>query len=503
MREIAVAGLIAFAFGLGSYHATRELTPFTVLNLAAGALALAAAALLALRRLRFASGSHSRRVLLRGLLGILAALALAVGLERAASWSGWRADLTFEHRYELAPATRKVLAELPEVRATLYHDRYDPRARNTRLLLGTLARAGRVDVRERLISESPREVERYGIATSNSVVLEIGDRFELVERPLEATLYEALYRLRTRNNGVIGALRGEGEGDLQSSGELGFSGLASALDTEGYQVKSLVTASLAEIPDEVSTLLVIAPRRALLPESIAVIERYLEGGGRLLVMLEPGTDTGLEELLALWGIEAQDGVIVDPASGGFGGEQSGTDPVVYNYETHPLSRGLDPNRMTFFSGVRSLAPHGVGPEDKVQRVALASSRSWLSLDPALLAGRGIAARRDGEPQDYHPVLVAGRYPRNGHEARIVAFGDSDFASNRYLRTLYNLDLVLNAVHWVAEQEAEITLRPKLRTPTQFPLPIQNTLKTFQSLGLLIPELLLLAGALVWIRQRAS
>ena len=83
------------------------------------------------------------------------------------------------------------------------------------------------------------------------------------------------------------------------------------------------------------------------------------------------------------------------------------------------------------------------------------------------------------------------------------FGDSDFASNRYLRALYNLDLALNAVHWAVERESEITLRPKLRTPKQFPLPIQNTLRTFHGVGLLVPELLLGIAGLVWLRRRAS
>jgi hypothetical protein len=85
MRELALIGLIALGFGLGSYQATGELTGFAVLNLVVGTLGLAAAAGLALRRLRFAAGSHSRRVLLRGALGVAGALALAVALERAAA----------------------------------------------------------------------------------------------------------------------------------------------------------------------------------------------------------------------------------------------------------------------------------------------------------------------------------------------------------------------------------------------------------------------------------
>ena len=54
MRELALLGLVALAFRLGSYYSTRQLTAFSALNLAMGALALAAAAGLALRRLRSA-----------------------------------------------------------------------------------------------------------------------------------------------------------------------------------------------------------------------------------------------------------------------------------------------------------------------------------------------------------------------------------------------------------------------------------------------------------------
>jgi hypothetical protein len=84
----------------------------------------------------------------------------------------------------------------------------------------------------------------------------------------------------------------------------------------------------------------------------------------------------------------------------------------------------------------------------------------------------------------------------------VAFGDSDFASNENLRTLYNLDLILNAVHWANENESDITLRPKNRpTPVQFPIPLTNTLQTLYGVGLLVPELLLIAGGMVWLRRR--
>ena len=56
-----------------------------------------------------------------------------------------------------------------------------------------------MQVRERRSRRCPRSVERYEVASSNTVVLELGARFEIVERPLEGTLYEALYRLRSQS----------------------------------------------------------------------------------------------------------------------------------------------------------------------------------------------------------------------------------------------------------------------------------------------------------------
>jgi ABC-type uncharacterized transport system involved in gliding motility auxiliary subunit len=213
--------------------------------------------------------------------------------------------------------------------------------------------------------------------------------------------------------------------------------------------------------------------------------------------------SGSEPLFARWGIEPLDGVLVDPASGEADAGAPGVAPIAYNYESHPLARGLNPDRMTFFSGVRPLAVHKTAAGDSVQRVVLGSPRSWVTPDLSVLSRRDGSLAPGAARQDYQTIAAAGRYPRPGGEARIVVFGDSDFASNRYLRALYNLDLALNAVHWAVERESEITLRPKLRTPVQFPLPIQNTLRTFHGVGLLVPELLLLGAGLLWLRRRAA
>jgi len=245
----------------------------------------------------------------------------------------------------------------------------------------------------------------------------------------------------------------------------------------------------------------LAPRRRLLPGALDALRRYLLRGGRLVAFLEPGVESGLEELLAEFGMKSPDAVVVDPDSADLGSEGRGLSPLVHHYETHAATRGLDRSRMTIFPGTRAFELSKPRAEDEVRRTALSSPHAWLSPELGLLTSHAAPPEAGGGAEGYQTLAAVGLYRRDGSETRIAAFGDSDLASNRYLRALYNLDLVLNTVHWVAEREPEITLRPKIRNPLNFPVPLTSTVQALYGVGLLIPELLLVVGGVVWLRRR--
>jgi hypothetical protein len=505
MRELAIAGFIAVVFGLGSFYATDHFGGFSAGNLLLGGTALAVSAVYGSHRLRSLGGPHSRPVILRGIALILGAMAIAIATERAAHVADVRFDWTFEGRYEPAEATRKVLASLTQpLEILLFYDPLDPRVRRTRLLVRTLAGYGDVRVRELALDEVPDEVDAYGVGSSNSLVLRMGEAYEVVERPTEGAIFEGLHRLASVRAGVIAVLRGDGEGDLEREDELGFGGLASAITTEGYDIRVLVSAALEEVPEGVGAVLAIAPQRRLRKEALDALRRYLARGGRLVAFLEPDVESGIEEILAEWGLATPQAVLVDPASGAVEGRAGGLCPVAYNYEQHPVTAGLDRNRMTFFCGVRTFRLRKPKVDDRLHAVVQSSPRAWLTEDLSVLAQRaGEIEMPPGIRGAYLPIAVAGRYSRDGNETRIFAVGDSDFASNRYLRTLYNLDLVMNGIHWVMQRESASAIRPKIRDTVQFPLPIQNSLQTLYGVGLLLPELLLIAGGVVWLRRRSA
>jgi hypothetical protein len=143
-------------------------------------------------------------------------------------------------------------------------------------------------------------------------------------------------------------------------------------------------------------------------------------------------------------------------------------------------------------------------DDELTPLVYSSPRSWRTAELSVLQ-KGLAGVEP--PPDsaltYQPVAVAGRFVRDGVETRIFAVGDSDFASNRYLRALYNLDLFMNGVHWALERETQIALRPKIRDTVQFPMPAQNSLRMLYGVGLLLPELMLIAAAVVWRRRSGA
>lgn len=507
MRELLWIGLLTLVFGLASIRLQGTLGPFAIAQISVGALCLAGAAFLGLKRIRRRSpGQAAFGPLLDSLLGIVAISWGAILVQGFLVSADWRFDWTFEGHATLAPATCEAAAALPSPPSlTLFQENGDPRTRRTRQLLDEIARCGPgIEVSEKDLASHPEEADRFEVPSSNSVVIQSGRLWETVSYPTEGTLFEALSVMNETDRGKIYFTVGSGEGNPTRSDDLGYSGLAAALETEGYQLGTLVTASIQEVPSDAAAVILLAPERSLRPEAIDALRRYLEEGrGSLVAFLAPCRNSGVETLLAEFGIASPDALVIDPASGPVEGDAPGLNPLAYSYEQHPSTRGLNSNRMTFFRHSRSFELTKPRGEDTLTSPVYASGRSWLYDNACAAIGRTAPEKPADARSDYHPLVATGEYERAGGETRIAAFGNVDIASNRYLRSLYNLDLVMNTIHWSVAREPSITLRPKTGGLVQFPVPLQNSMQAFYSVGLLVPEIILLAGGCIWIRRRSA
>jgi ABC-type uncharacterized transport system involved in gliding motility auxiliary subunit len=102
-----------------------------------------------------------------------------------------------------------------------------------------------------------------------------------------------------------------------------------------------------------------------------------------------------------------------------------------------------------------------------------------------------------------PAPAAGEKPEesNKPETRIVAFGDSDFASNAWLGIQGNRDLFMNTVNWLAQQENLISIRPRDPEDRRINLTADQQQRIFWLTVFIIPGLVLLAGVQTWWRRR--
>src|SRR5262249_15655878 len=308
-----------------------------------------------------------------------------------------------------------------------------------------------------------------------------------------------------------------------SSDRGGFNAITSALTSGNFVVDKIVLAQAAAVPADADVLVVAGPKTDFLGPEIDLLKAYLARGGKLFIMLDPVLKTdqpqpaGLQTLLKDWGIDAGNDVVLDVSGMG---KLIGTDesvPVAASYPAHPITDNFQ--LLTAYPLARSMSPVEGGTNGHTaQRIVETSRSSWaetnlkgLGSEPAKLDDAdkkgpiSLAAAVSGAATAA-PAADASRDAKDGNDAkkaetRIVAFGDSDFASNAALGVQGNRDLLLNAVNWLAQQENLISIRPRDPEDRRITLTADQERRIFYLTVLIVPGLVLLAGVQTWWRRR--
>jgi ABC-type uncharacterized transport system involved in gliding motility auxiliary subunit len=145
-------------------------------------------------------------------------------------------------------------------------------------------------------------------------------------------------------------------------------------------------------------------------------------------------------------------------------------------------------------GIAKTPPAGTS----VQALAKTTADSWGETNFAALAQRQVRP----DPEDPKgPLAVAAVATKD--KTRIVLFGTAHLATNQYLNVQGNPDLFLNTISWLAEQEDQISIRPRdvKQTPVFLTSQQEQGVK-WLSLGVL-PGIFLVAGIVAVVRRRAA
>ncbi|MCU7918634.1 MAG: GldG family protein [Candidatus Thiodiazotropha sp. (ex Epidulcina cf. delphinae)] len=344
---------------------------------------------------------------------------------------------------------------------------------------------------------NPDAARRQGVSLSGEVLLRYNHREERIQLLDEERFSNAILRLGQAREHWIAGLTGHGERDLlgQANHDLGEFG--ASLKQQGYQVIGLDLATTPVPPDNTALLVIASPSHPLLPGETLRLRDYLEGGGNLLLLSDPGNQVAQSLMQQLTGIEQLPGTIVDANVRELGIDNPAV-ALVPDYPDHPATQGF--SLLTLYPQAAALSA-AAGNDWKVTPLLQTLDRSWNETGP--LTGEIARNAQAGEVAGPLTLGFALSRQRQDNEQRLLLIGDGDFLSNSFLNNAGNLDLGLSLLRWLANDERLIGIPAPQADDRE--LHLSKFAIGIIGLGSLIVlplSLLLIGGIMTWRRNRA-
>jgi len=333
--------------------------------------------------------------------------------------------------------------------------------------------------------KTPARAQLFRVTSYNTTVVESGNKRKDIQpqeifgysfqgqQPQrefkgEVAVTAAIISVTTDRQQAIYFLEGHGERAPGDAGENGMAEMKRLLEGDNYAVNPLNLMKDGKIPEDAGLIVIAGPRGTVSSGELKVLRPWLAKNGRLLVLLDPESSGGLNELLAGYGVIALDGIAVDPRSFYF------VDPLtpIPTYGNHEITSDLAKQKVgTLFPGARAF--DSSSPKNfSVTPLLRTTPESWLERNttatkpkfeprtdlkgPLTLAMAVTAIQKDAlQTAPGMPAQAAGSTPK------LVVFGDSDFCANK-IRTVSdgNFDIFLNAANWLLGTTGSISIRPK-------------------------------------------
>ncbi len=425
-------------------------------------------------------------------------LALVVGLSGWLSTHHvWAWDWSANGSNSLSQTSRTLLNRLQEpLHITSFSPESPELRRRIREIIDRYQRL-RPDISFEFVNpeRNPELVRQLGITVMGELRLEYQGRAENLSTISEDAISNTIQQLMQNNEHWIGVVEGHGERDLDGRANHDLGSFGDDLRRKGYRVQPLNLATMAEIPQNISLLIIASPQVDYLPQEVDRLLDYIKSGRNLLWLFDPGPEHGLDRLKNVLGLHILPGTIVDPNSA----SMHLPDPamaLVPRYPKHPATANFK---------LISLFPHAAAieavGETGWQATPLLSSLdgSWNETGP--IKGQVARNREQGEIAGPLNIGIAFNRKLELGQQKILVIGDGDFLSNTYLGNGGNLDLGLNLVRWLSNDSQLLDI--PARTAPDLRLDLSKTAGSMIGLGflMLLPLLLIAAGTAIWLRRR--
>jgi ABC-type uncharacterized transport system involved in gliding motility auxiliary subunit len=496
----ALGGALAVA-GLVAYTVAPDKLWLATLCLGLALVCLIVFFVVHFEALKTFSARRSTRLGLNSFLMVGLVLGILVIVNFLAARHSQRWDFSETQHFTLAPQTLKVLRGLTrEIKITVFSQDRSQGSNTYRDLLDSYrAHSDKVKVEYVDPERRPGVARQYGITRVDTAIIESGTQTTRITSPSEAEITGALIRVSKDTKKRLLFLEGHGERSIVDQERGGLSVAKEALIKQGYEVGALSLLQETAVPADAAVLVLAGPRRPVTKEEKERLAKYVAEGGRLLILLDPETQSDLDDLLGQWGLEAGRGVLVDLQDRLAQGDLTAL--MVRTFTEHEITQDFT------FAVLFPVSRHLVFHEDRGKDwdfvpLARTSARSWAETD-AKGNVVSFSAKEDVQgPLPLAAALTPKKAPEEGkRRAAIVVVGNSSFASNAYVNFPGNTDFLLHALGWLAEERELISITPKEPAFRPFiPNPAQERVLLYVQV-LALPLMTFLWGMTVWRKRR--
>ncbi|HZG37282.1 MAG TPA: Gldg family protein [Nodosilinea sp.] len=421
-----------------------------------------------------------------------------------------RVDLTENQLFTLAPQSQEVVQSLENpTRIVIFDPLPNPQDRQ---LLESYRQAGSQFTFDYVNPyNDPRQAQEFGATQTGMVFLESGANRRFLqnvsptERLSERSLTNALDQAASDRPLTVYFTQGHQEFAIDGS-DTGFLQAATALEDKSAVVQPLDLSQTSSVPNDASVVVVAGPAAEFFDAEVNALQTYLNGGGSLMLLIDPRTSPGLDSLLDPWGVTLDDRIVLDTSGTGQLVGLGPAAPLVTDYGDHPITRDFRGGR-SFFPLVR---PVNIEEVAGVTAVPLLQSNPQSRAEALSTAGE-LQFDENAPPSGPYTLGVALSRPIAGAtasegepspESRLVVIGNATFATDGLFEQQLNGDVFLNAISWLGQQtDATLSIRPKEVTNRRITLTVQQQIGLGVFALLVLPVIGLGLAVLMWLRRR--
>ncbi len=431
----------------------------------------------------------------------------------------FEADWTYGNRNSLSAPTQALLKTLDKPLKFIAYipERPDLEA-ELRKMIGKYQRI-KTDTSLEFVNPDldPVRAKQDGIQYAGQLAIHLGERSEVVEAANEQVIMNAIQRVSRGGERLVIFLEGHGERNPLASESNGMSTLVTSLQRNGFKIQPHNLLRSQSIPQNASFVVIASPQQDLTAGEVEILKKYVEQGGNLLWLQDPGGLHGLQPLADQLGIRIGTGTAIDAnpnLQALLGINHPAVVPVI-DYANAEIVQKM--------AGQQTLFPFATSVE-RLNKSADAgdTTNGWQmteflnSLPTSWLETSGVlegSVKYDEGSGDIAGPLPLGvvmsrqleapkdKSEAKAHEQRLVVVGDSDFLLNSFVGQGANLDLATNIFNWLSVDDNLLQVPINRAPDTQ----LEMSDLTGYLIGIfflfIMPTTLLAAGTWLWWRRR--